>query len=86
MDRFLDRISEEELREQREGAGEDARFLDLVYQEVGRDTALDISSLSTEKGASAVLGVKLLHKGVYAMQVTARCSAGELAQVPMSVL
>ena len=85
MDRFLDRISEEELREQREGAGEDARFLDLVYQEVGRDTALDISSLSTEKGASAVLGVKLLHKGVYAMQVTARCSAGELAQVPMSV-
>ena len=85
MDRFLDRISEEELREQREGAGEDAQFLDLVYQEVGRDTALDISSLSTEKGASAVLGVKLLHKGVYAMQVTARCSAGELAQVPMSV-
>ena len=45
MDRFLDRISEEELREQREGAGEDARFLDLVYQEVGRDTALDISCL-----------------------------------------
>ena len=33
MDRFLDRISEEELREQREGAGEDAQFLDLVYQE-----------------------------------------------------
>lgn len=85
MDRFLNRISEEELREQREGAGEDAQFLDLEYQEVGRNTALDISSLSTEKGSSTVLGVKLLHKGVYEMQVTARCSAGELAQVPMSV-
>lgn len=85
MDRFLDRISPEERKEQRESAGEDAQFLDLEYQEVGRDTALDISSLSTEKGASTVLGVKLLHKGVYAMQITARCSGGELAQVPMSV-
>ena len=85
MDRFLDRISPEERKEQRESAGEDAQFFDLEYQEVGRDTALDISSLSTEKGASTVLGVKLLHKGVYAMQITARCSGGELAQVPMSV-
>ena len=38
MDRFLHRISEEELKEQRESAGEDAQFLDLKYQEVDRDT------------------------------------------------
>ena len=62
MDRFLNRISEEELKEQRESAGEDAQFLDLKYQEVDRDTPLDISGISTEKGASSVLGVKLLHQ------------------------
>lgn len=85
MDRFLHRISEEELKEQRESAGEDAQFLDLKYQEVDRDTVLDISGISTEKGASSVLGVKLLHQGIYAIQIKARCDAGELAQVPMSI-
>ncbi|WP_455619432.1 glycoside hydrolase family 3 C-terminal domain-containing protein [Eisenbergiella sp.] len=85
MDRFLNRISEEELKEQRESAGEDAQFLDLKYQEVDRDTPLDISGISTEKGASTVLGVKLLHQGIYAIQIKARCDAGELAQVPMSI-
>lgn len=85
MDRFLNRISEEELKEQRESAGEDAQFLDLKYQEVDRDTPLDISGISTEKGASSVLGVKLLHQGIYAIQIKARCDAGELAQVPMSI-
>lgn len=85
MDRFLNRISEEELKEQRESAGEDAQFLDLKYQEVDRDTPLDISGITTEKGASSVLGVKLLHQGIYAIQIKARCDAGELAQVPMSI-
>lgn len=85
MDWFLNRISEEELKEQRESAGEDAQFLDLKYQEVDRDTPLDISGISTEKGASSVLGVKLLHQGIYAIQIKARCDAGELAQVPMSI-
>lgn len=85
MERFLNRISEEELKEQRESAGEDAQFLDLKYQEVDRDTPLDISGISTEKGASSVLGVKLLHQGIYAIQIKAKCDAGELAQVPMSI-
>lgn len=32
-----------------------------------------------------MLGVKLLHQGIYAIQIKARCDAGELAQVPMSI-
>lgn len=43
MDRFLNRISEEELKEQRESAGEDDQFLDLKYQEVDGILPLDIS-------------------------------------------
>ena len=85
MDRFLGRIPEEELRQQRESAGDDAQFLDLEYQDVDVDTALDISGISTEMGASTVLGIRLLKDGHYTMQVTAKCEGGSLAQVPMSV-
>ena len=85
MDRFLGRISEEELQEQREGAGEDAAILDLEYQKVDRDTALDISAIPTEQGAATTIGVELLNAGKYSIRIKAKCEGGELAQVPVSI-
>ena len=85
MDRFLDRISEEEKEASAKAESEDRPDFDLVYHDVEKELTLPGGEICTDKGSSAVIGVRLLRRGLYHLTMRVKADAGELAQIPVSV-
>ena len=87
MSRYLGRISDEEREQlalEREQQEESPPF-DLVFHEIGRDTLLENAVMDTTKGVSTLLGLTFLERGSYTLRLRMRSSAGDLAQLPVSV-
>lgn len=58
---------------------------DLEYTEVSDKTIVSLEGIDTEKGTTYVMGVTLAKDGVYKISLSASSSAGELAQMPVTV-
>ena len=85
MERFLGRISEEEKEAFEKLESEDQVDFDLVYHDVDGELVLPGGEICTDKGSSAVIGVRLLRRGKYHLSMRVKADAGELAQIPVSV-
>ncbi len=85
MDRYLDRISTEEQEAfEKMKSGECTEF-DMVYHDVDGELTLSGEGICTDKGTDTVIGLRLLHKGIYHLAMSVKADAGELAQIPVSV-
>ncbi len=85
MERSLGRMSAEEKEAAEDTASADYVDFDLVYQDIDNEKPLDLSNLSTEKGASALFGVKYTVMGMYKLVMKVSANASEVAQIPMSI-
>lgn len=83
----LDRM--EGVKAQVEVTGEEAPeagfFGEMVYYRVENEIAIDMSGVSTGKGADFVFTLDLAHVGGYRIVMTARSGLSELAQIPATV-
>ena len=59
-------------------------FRNIEYQEISRETELDISSIRAERGRTEVIGLNLKKSGRYRIEVDVRAEASELAQLPIT--
>lgn len=85
MDRYLGRLSEEELQDMKIEEAEDDPSIDLKYTQIGDETYLDLSNIKTDRGAMNRLGLEFLKKGSYTMSIKMRSDSSEIAQLPLSI-
>ena len=85
MDRYLDRLSREEKEAfEKIESGNQVSF-DMVYHDVEKELTLPGEEICTDKGTDTVIGLRLLHRGIYHLTMRVKADAGELAQIPVSV-
>lgn len=68
-----------------EEPGEQDLQFDLEYQSVQAGESLNLESIDTSTGSSFVFAISLEQPGMYKLTMTARSSAGELAQMPVTL-
>ncbi len=85
MLRHLGRLSEEEKAAEENRNAEDKQDFDLVYQSVEEQLCLDITGLSTERGASNLFALTFDKKGYYDITLKMRSYSGDLAQIPITI-
>ncbi len=85
MDRYLGRISEEELEDVKESKAEENMSFDLNYKLVEQETTIDVSNITTERGSDALFGLEFTKHGLYTISIKMRSDSSELAQIPVSV-
>ena len=60
---------------------------DIVYHKVGKEkTVISLSEVKAEKGSSYIFALDLEYLGGYKVEMTARSSLGELAQLPATLI
>ena len=60
---------------------------DIVYHKVGKEkTVISLSEVKAEKGSSYIFALDLEYLGGYKVEMTAKSSLGELAQLPATLI
>ena len=85
MMRLLDRLSQEEKEAEAQLSEDDRVDFDLPFLPIEEKLTLDISTVSTDRGASCVYGLAIHTPGFYSLQMRLRVDAEALAQVPVTV-
>ncbi len=85
MLRHLGKLSEEEKASEDNSNAEDKLDFDLTYQLVNEDLCLDITGMSTERGASNLFALTFNKKGYYDITFKLRSYSGDLAQIPITI-
>ncbi len=85
MQRFLGKLSEEEQAAENNSNAADKLDFDLVYQSVEEHLCLDITGLSTQRGASNLFALTFDKKGYYDITLKMRSYSGDLAQIPITI-
>ncbi len=86
MERFLGRLSSEELADiERQEAGGDANF-DLHYTFIEKETCLDISGINTNRSSEVLFGLEFdKNNAFYSISMKLSSDSGEVAQLPLSI-
>lgn len=85
MDRFLDRVDDEEKEDIASQAKEDEMNFELEFQNMDENPNLDVANLDTSAGASALFGLETRHGAEYRLKMKMRAKGGAVAQVPVTV-
>lgn len=85
MDRYLGRLSEEEITDSELEETEAAANTNLSYKPVGEELVLNISDMNTDRGSDALFGLEFSKYGVYTLSFKVRAVSFELAQLPLSI-
>ncbi len=85
MDRYLGRLSEEELGDTKNIEAGDNCSPDLSYIQVEQEACLDVTGIRTDKGSEAMFGLELARYGLYTLSMKMKSDSGEVAQLPISV-
>ncbi len=85
MQRLLGKLSKEEKASEDNSNAEDKLDFDLVYQLVKEHLCLDLTGLSTERGASNLFALTFDKKGYYDITLKMRSYSGDLAQIPITI-
>ncbi len=85
MQRHLGKLSEEEKASEVNKPAEDNLDFDLVYQSVDEHLLLDITGMSTERGATNLFALIFNKKGFYDITLKMRSCSGDLAQIPITI-
>lgn len=85
MERFLDKMSEEEKEAFEQMSEEDKVDFDIEYLSVGDCLEIDASKVDTSKGSSTVYGLETNRSGEYELSMEVKISAERIAQVPVTI-
>ncbi len=85
MDRYLERLSKEELDDLENETDKEDIANDIIYTPVGNELTLDASEVKTERGSEASFGLEFEQQKNYILDINVRAVAHELAQMPLSV-
>lgn len=85
MERYLDRISEEEKEAQNKLDEEDMQAFNLTYSPMKEVLDIDTSVINTERGKSWLIGIEAGYTGSYEIELTYSIKASDLAQVPLTI-
>jgi beta-glucosidase len=85
MDRYLGRLSEEELEDTKNIQAGDDSSLELSHIPVEQETCLDVSNIRTDKGSETMFGLEFARHGLYTLSMKMKSDSGEVAQMPVSV-
>ncbi len=86
MDRYLGRLSPEELADIESREAEGTAAFDLSYTPVEEETYLDISNINTERGSETLFGLEFIKNcAIYSFSMKLSSDSGEVAQLPLSI-
>jgi beta-glucosidase len=84
MDRMM--YPENYINSDDSGSQGDTLFAeDIKYYDIDNGSVINLSSVDTTKGSTAVFGVHILKKGEYKVYITVSSEASEIAQMPFTL-
>lgn len=84
MERYLDRISDEEREAMENLDEEDKEAFNLEYNRISTHLELDGTHVNTDRGKSYLIGLDCEYQGQYEITLKLEVDASELAQVPVT--